>query len=103
MKNKDTKSLKKEIFVSVSDNWCGNYPGDKIRVHVALNWFPDLHQFFVRIGAWGNDDLGMIKDFDDENYEVLLAKYNELCETFLKQMPQVVNQEWFLEQGFEYF
>ena len=103
MKNKEIKNLKKEIFVSVSDNWCGNYQGNKIRVSVALNWFPNINYHFVRIGAWGNDDLGMIKDFEDKTYEVLLKKYNELCETFLKQIPQTVNQNWFLEQGFEYF
>ncbi len=104
-KNKENKAdfSKTEVLVHVSDNWCGNYEGDMIRVHVSLNWVPSLNYHFVRIGAWGNDDLGMIKDFNDENYENLVKKYNELCETFLKQLPETVNQEWFLEQGFEYF
>lgn len=105
-KNKEenrAKLLKEEVLVHVSDNWCGNYEGDMIRVHISLNWIPNLDYHFVRIGAWGNDDLGMIKDFDNPEYETLLQKYNELCETFLKQLPKTVSQEWFLEQGFEYF
>lgn len=103
IKKKKNVHLNTEQFVSVDDNWYGNYEGDKIRVSISLNWMPSLNYHFVRVGAWGNDDFGMIKDFEDENYTNLLKKYHELCENFFDSIPKTTNQEWFQEQGFEVF
>ena len=51
-------------FKRTSDEWCGNWYGEL--VEVKLNKFtPNTDEH--RVSVWGNDDMGMVKDYQTKN------------------------------------
>lgn len=119
-----SKNLRLEKFVEVDDDWYGNYIGNKIRVGIALVWRPNINSYFVRISAFGNDDFGMIRDFEchyeceqcilqnncncickdkKQHYQNFLNIYNYVLENIYNKIPEITNQQWFLDNGFDYF
>lgn len=69
-----------DIYVHTNDNWCPNYPGNKVRVGGFVN---AVHhgQYWHRVYVWGDDDLGMEKDFLDpylENTQEVISLYKML-------------------------
>jgi len=120
-------SYQKSCFVKTSDQWCGNYyeDGTTFYERYGMNadrpayyddtkpWSWDGEEYvelkisrtvhtnpassFVRVAAWGNDDLGIIKDFTLDQTEEAEALYAELQHT-----PDIT-RELLLNKGFEYF
>jgi hypothetical protein len=91
-------------FVKTTDWWCGNYLKDGgsldydsrnaldeseadedwqgqeyVEVKLLDNRicrYPEWQ--FVRVAVWGNDDLGMERDFEANQYDEALAFYNQV-------------------------
>jgi hypothetical protein len=88
-----------EFLKQTEDNWCGSYKMDgELFVKVKFGWTgpnPKIGQGQYRVGVWGNDDFGMIKDFNTESDCV-----NMLMEVI--QLP-LVNIELLETLGFETF
>jgi len=84
-----------KIFKETDDDWFGNWPGNLIEVSCSLN-SPTLNERkFQRVGCWGNDNYGLIKDFD--NKEDALNTFRQII-TWSK-----VNQEDLFRIGFKEF
>ena len=71
-----------------------------MKLSIFLSFNKNLNYHFVRICAWGEDDFGLEMDYEDENYENLVAKYHEWKENIFDKVPKGINQEWFFEHGF---
>jgi hypothetical protein len=93
---------RKQVFKQTEDDWCGNYifvnngkdiPMVKLTFYGNISIPKDTPEY--RVSCWGNDDLGMDKDFDNEQqaYEMYLKVLN---------MP-IVNQSDLIKLGFNYF
>lgn len=67
--------MKVEVFKKTTDNWCGNYKivgdcrvSDLVEVSfLTLAPWGDKTNKQWRVCVWGNDDLGLEKDFFEEN------------------------------------
>lgn len=82
-------------LIQVTDNWYPCISGDKVEVTLHDNESAKL-QDYVRVSVWGDDDFGMVMDFDGYNRENL-DKANKVFESIPNSGT---NREWFLEHGF---
>lgn len=48
------------FFKRTSDYWCGNWYGELVEVGL-VKLAPDTDEH--RVSVWGNDDMGMVKDY----------------------------------------
>ena len=87
-------------MVIVTDDWYPCFEGNKVEVSLSINYLDTLNYHFVRICVWGADDFGLEMDYEDENYENLISKYNEWKETIFDKAQDGINQKWFMERGF---
>lgn len=90
-------------FVKVTDDWYPCFEGNTVKVSLFLTYVPDNKYHFVRVMAWGNDDFGLTIDYENEDYDLLLKKYEEFKTTFYDKAIDGINKEWFYERGFEPF
>lgn len=90
-------------FVRVTDDWYPCFENNTIKVSILLSYMPENKYWFVRIMAWGNDDFGLIMDYENENYDLLLEKYDEFKMEFFDKATDGINKEWFYKRGFEQF
>jgi len=118
---------KKNCFVKTSEHWSGNYyadgttfydrygmnaerPGYDVdepatwdgEEYVELRFTEITHTHpawssFVRVAVWGNDDIGMFKEFTVDQAKEAEALYEEL------QQASDLTRELLLGKGFEYF
>lgn len=87
-------------MVVVTDNWYPCFDGNKVKVSLFISNLDKTNCHFVRICAWGNDDFGVEMDYEDKNYNNLVAKYNEWKENIFDKASNGVNKDWFFNQGF---
>ena len=87
-------------MVTVTDNWYPCYEGNKVRVSLFLNYHKSLDYQFVRICVWGADDFGLEMDYEDKDYDKLVAKYHEWKDTIFDKIPNKTNKKWFIDKGF---
>lgn len=81
-----------EFMVKVSDNWYGNYEGNKIRIALYFCYLDNEY----RLVACGNDDFMIELNGDTTENEL---KISEIFD-YLKNNPnQIYNQQWFLDKG----
>lgn len=99
-KRNQDKQYRYEVMVKVTDQWYPNYPDNHIKVGAVIL----IDGLTVRVNAWGDDDLGMDRDYlakshgEARGYYRKMVKYVDWIKT---QEP--VNQEFFKKQGFEQF
>jgi hypothetical protein len=55
--------MREIIFKNTNDDWCGNYENNQVK----LMYIGKLSDGTFRVAVWGNDDLGIEKDFKDES------------------------------------
>ena len=79
-------------FHQVSDNWCPNYLDNL--VSFALTEHPN----YFCISFWGDDDLGMEKEYPFHKGQRLERLLD--LKVFLYQLPKQLSQEWLKAQGF---
>lgn len=69
-----------EVYKKSSDDWYGNYYTELVLIGFThLIAIPSCnHTEQWRVSAWGNDDFGMIKDFDnrDEAFNCFISVIN---------------------------
>lgn len=104
-KNKRVKTFREfnfpkriEHFKNTQDDWHGNYNGNQVKLtyHGVINsYIKDESKFIYRVSVWGNDDLGMDKDFD--NHLDAKRLFNQI------DAMKYVNKEDMLKLGLEYF
>ena len=87
-----------EHFKNTKDNWYDNYKGNQVILtyHGIINpYVLDSNKFIYRVSVWGNDDLGIDKDFNNHlEAKQLFNKINSL---------KYVNKQDLLDLGMEYF
>lgn len=110
MSNKRNKQLNKELYKNIyfpkkiehfkntKDDFHGNYDGNQVKViyHGIINPYKlNPKEFIYRTSVWGDDDLGIIKDFDNHlDAKRLFNKINNF---------KYVNKQDLLDLGMEYF
>lgn len=90
-------------FVKSTDNWHPCFDGDKVKVSLFLSYMPNMGFHFVRVMVWGEDDFGMNIDYENEDYDVLLEKYDEFKTMFYDKITDGINKDILREEGFEIF
>ena len=90
-------------FITVTDDWYPCFKGNTVKVSLFLTYVPENNYHFVRIMAWGNDDYGLTLDYNSEDYNRLLEKYDEFKLTLYDKAKDGINKEWFYKRGFEPF
>lgn len=79
-------------FKRTTDNFQPNIPGDLVSVMLG-KLAPDTDEH--RVGVWGDDDFGMVKDFDT---------YQDAQELFLELTEyNDITKQLLLSLDFEYF
>lgn len=105
-------SIKKECFIKTNDWWCGNSLKDgqlsdnydidtddistwdgREYIRLSLSIYTPMK--LVRVCVWGNDDFGMAKDFEVNEYEKAIELYDSLSNYIL------LNRDILEEMGFE--
>ena len=90
--NNEHKYENIEVYKKTSDDWCPNYYKELVKVgFTSLLKGPDYKMFGVwRVSVWGDDDLGMIRDFDNRdeafNFFISVIKLEILASDKLKKM-----------------
>ena len=79
-------------FHPVSDDWCPNHPGNL--VSFALTEHPN----YFCICFWGDDDLGMEKEYPFHKGQRLSTLLG--LKWFLDHLPKPLSQKWLKSQGF---
>lgn len=87
-------------MVVVTDDWYPCFDGNKVKVSLFISNLDKLNCHFVRICAWGNDDFGVEMDYEDDNYNNLVIKYNEWKENIFDKIEDGISLQWFLDKGF---
>jgi hypothetical protein len=90
-------------FITVTDDWHSCYDGNKIKVSLFLTYMPEMEFNFVRIMAWGQHEFGLTLDYENDNYNALLEKYEEVKNELYNIIPDGIDKEWFYERGFKPF
>lgn len=84
------------------DDWYPNFFLDDREtnlIRVSLTQISPLNKKETwRVAVWGNDDIGMNKDFENEH-----AKKHAVAEFQAVFMEQYVNKEWLRSRGWENF
>jgi len=87
-----------EHFKNTKDDFHGNYKSNQVKViyHGCINPYKlNPNEFIYRTSVWGNDDLGIMKDFDNHlDAKRLFNTINSL---------KYVNKQDLLDLGMEYF
>ncbi len=82
-----------EVFKKTDDNWCPSWKDDSNIEHVKVSLLQlTCSKYTHRVCAWGKDDFGLEKDFDNE------LEANEIFELIAGQ--EVVNTEDLIGLGF---
>ena len=89
-------------LVTVTDDWHPCYPDNKIVLRLSLPEKPFRGYYVLKLTAWGMDDYGMDFEVRAKDWEEALQTYDRLL-VFYNGVPENIDQEWFLEKGFEYF
>lgn len=63
-----------EIHRPTSDDWSPNFPDGTVRIS-----FLELHDGMWRVCVWGNDDLGMERDYASTEREAALRLHERLA------------------------
>jgi len=92
-----------EKMVVVTDDWYPCFEGNKIKISIFITFFNNSKYHFVKISVWGADDFGLELYYENENYDNLVAKYNEWKENIYDKAVDGINQDWFYERGFSEF
>lgn len=96
-RGKKMKDREYTKYIKTTDNWYGNYPGDRVQVRVfRTEWQSGGEiQSYSSLQVWGNDDFALVleKGYDD---------FSELVELYNK-MPEPVTKDWCIEHGFKVF
>ena len=92
--------FRKERYVKVNDNWHPNWYGNHVKLTLCLFSFKDY--CYVKLMAWGMDDLGYEICKDHLTFMEALQIYNELKPLY-DSIPDNINKEWFINHGFERF
>ena len=79
-------------FHPVSDDWASNYPDNLVSFTLSE------HPTYFCVSFWGDDDLGMEKEFHIEKGQRLERLLSLKC--FLSRLPKPLSQKWLKEQGF---
>lgn len=92
---------KRTFFRKSSESWCGNYAiaGDQRHPNrdlVEVMIFEELNGSGYRVAVWGNDDLGMEKEFSIEAFDEALVLFRSLASAvdINTEMLSVVGFQW---------
>ncbi len=86
-------------YVKVNDDWYPCFDGNTIQVSLFLYYIPNYPDSFVRIMAWGKDDFGLEMDYECENYDTLVSKFDEWKTYIYDKAVDGINKEWFYNYG----
>ena len=104
IKNKlKRKEYNLEKMVTTSDDWCPNFPGNKIEVGMLM-YDGCENEVLVKVIAWGMDDTGVELEFmtnkSDYGYFEADRVWNQWKNHIYDKVPENVDMEWFLDRGF---
>lgn len=79
------------VYIPTQEDWYGSYEIDgKLWLRLELGKF---YEGAYRVGVWGTDDFGMVRDFVD--YDSALSVFHDLC-----ALPHLRTQKLLVEKGF---
>lgn len=93
-------NFRREMFRPTKENWCGNFAiaGDARwpRPNLVCVQFLKMSTGQWRVCVWGNDDIGMEKDFPSDKFMLAQLTYMELA------VAEAISQQHLIEMGFEF-
>ena len=92
--------FKKERYITVNDDWHPNFNGNQVKITLCLCYFKD---YYVKLMAWGADDLGYELVKDNLTFEEALYYYGYDFNKLYESIPNNIDKRWFIEHGFERF
>lgn len=91
---------KEERYITVTDDWCPCYEGNKIKIIILLMYNPEFPSHnFVKIIASGADDYYLEAEYHSESRTTLELMYLTWAKQIFDEAHDGINQQWFLNRG----
>jgi len=82
----------KTIRIKTTDNWCSNYNVDEVELSlIAIGSGPQPE---YRVCVWGDDDLGMEKDFSSTELKEAILLFEKLKSEGMVSMHMLSDLEF---------
>lgn len=91
--------LRTERFIKVKDNWYPNFPGNRVKIILSLNYYKN---YYIKLAAWGADDTAYEIEFDYNSVKDAIKGYYNLL-PFYQSIPDGITKDWFIDRGFTRF
>lgn len=92
----DTRPTKYRTFALTTDNFYGNFSGNKVEVMVSDNRKDPSHDPWSRVWVGGNDDFALVLDIQgDQSFE------NAMC--IAENLEEPITKRKLYELGFTEF
>ncbi len=99
LRKMEDRELRASRMVTVADNWCPCFPDNQVCLNICA-YKGTGRTYYVRISAFGADDMGVELYYTSSYPEEVYGRYNHWKKWIFDRVPDGVDVGWFYEHGF---